>query len=51
VTGVDDPPDGGLRPVGVAGRLCWYALYPLHRLVYVRTLRGIAAAIDRRPTA
>jgi uncharacterized protein YbjT (DUF2867 family) len=29
---------------GLAGLLYWYALYPLHRLVFAGMLRGIAAA-------
>ena len=31
-------------PVGVAGRLYWYALWPLHQLVFRGMLRGIARA-------
>lgn len=31
-------------PVGLAGRLYWYALYPLHQLVFAGMLRGIARA-------
>jgi hypothetical protein len=31
-------------PVGLAGRAYWYALYPLHHLVFGGMLRGIAAA-------
>lgn len=33
-------------PHGLAGRLYWYALYPLHRLVFAGMLRGIAAAAE-----
>lgn len=36
-------------PVGLAGRLYWYALYPVHELVFRGMLRGIArAAADGR---
>ena len=31
-------------PFGLAGLLYWYALYPLHRLIFSGMLRGIAAA-------
>ena len=31
-------------PVGVPGRAYWYALYPLHELVFAGMLRGIAKA-------
>jgi uncharacterized protein YbjT (DUF2867 family) len=31
-------------PVGLAGRLYWYGLYPLHELVFAGMLRGIARA-------
>jgi hypothetical protein len=31
-------------PVGLGGRAYWYALYPLHHLVFGGMLRGIAAA-------
>jgi hypothetical protein len=34
-------------PVGLAGRAYWYALYPLHHLVFGGMLRGIAAAAAR----
>jgi len=30
------------EPRGVAGLLYWYALYPLHRLIFGGMLRGIA---------
>ena len=37
-------------PVGLHGRAYWYALYPLHQLVFGGMLRGIAsAAIQERP--
>ena len=37
-------------PVGLQGRAYWYALYPLHHLVFGGMLRGIAAAaIQERP--
>ncbi len=31
-------------PVGLAGLLYWYALYPIHRLIFAGMLRGIARA-------
>ena len=31
-------------PLGLTGLLYWYALYPLHRLIFAGMLRGIAAA-------
>ncbi len=31
-------------PVGLFGRLYWYAMYPLHELVFAGMLRGIVAA-------
>jgi uncharacterized protein YbjT (DUF2867 family) len=34
-------------PVGLFGRLYWYALYPLHELVFGGMLRGVAAAALR----
>jgi uncharacterized protein YbjT (DUF2867 family) len=34
-------------PVGLAGLLYWYALYPLHAFVFGGMLRGIAAAARR----
>jgi uncharacterized protein YbjT (DUF2867 family) len=33
-------------PVGVGGRLYWYALYPLHRLIFAGMLRGIVRASE-----
>jgi uncharacterized protein YbjT (DUF2867 family) len=37
-------------PVGLLGRAYWYALYPLHQLVFGGMLRGIArAALRERP--
>ena len=35
-------------PVGLLGRAYWYALYPLHQLVFGGMLRGIARAAERR---
>jgi len=32
------------EPRGVAGRAYWYALWPLHQLVFAGMLRGIARA-------
>jgi hypothetical protein len=46
-------PDGGgsvirqtaiFDPVGVAGRLYWYALWPIHGFVFRGMVRGIASA-------
>jgi uncharacterized protein YbjT (DUF2867 family) len=34
-------------PVGLAGLAYWYALYPLHQLVFGGMLRGIARAANR----
>ncbi|MFN2316246.1 MAG: SDR family oxidoreductase [Gemmatimonadales bacterium] len=34
-------------PVGLAGRLYWYSVYPLHGLVFSGMLRGIAQAAVR----
>jgi len=36
-------------PVGLFGRLYWYALYPLHQLVFGGMLRRIVAATLREP--
>ena len=38
-------------PVGLLGLAYWYALYPLHQLVFAGMLRGIAAATDLRGSA
>lgn len=48
-----EPVEGGSRirqtaifdPVGIFGKLYWYALYPVHQIVFARMLRGIAASI------
>ena len=37
-------------PVGLPGLAYWYALYPLHRLVFNRMLRGIANRVSARNT-
>jgi uncharacterized protein YbjT (DUF2867 family) len=37
-------------PVGLAGRAYWYALYPLHQLVFRDMLRGIARAAEAPAT-
>jgi hypothetical protein len=34
-------------PVGLAGLAYWYALYPLHQLVFAQMLRGIARAAEK----
>lgn len=38
-------------PVGLLGRAYWYALLPLHHLVFGGMLRGIARAATEEPTA
>jgi hypothetical protein len=38
-------------PVGLLGRAYWYALYPLHHLVFGGMLRGIAQAALREQTS
>jgi hypothetical protein len=35
-------------PVGLAGLAYWYALYPLHQLVFDGMLRRIAASVARQ---
>ena len=35
-------------PVGVSGRAYWYALYPVHQVVFAGMLRGIAKAAQAR---
>ena len=37
-------------PVGLAGLAYWYAVYPLHQLVFAGMLRRIAAAATRDPS-
>jgi len=37
------------EPLGLFGQLYWYALYPLHQLIFGAMLRGIAAAALREP--
>ncbi len=52
---VEDDGDGRSRirqtalfdPAGLAGLAYWYALWPIHSLVFGRMLRGIAAAVPR----
>jgi hypothetical protein len=34
-------------PLGLLGRIYWYAVYPLHRIVFDGMIRGIAVEIDR----
>ena len=37
-------------PVGLSGLACWYALWPLHQLVFRGMLQGIArAAVGKQP--
>ena len=38
-------------PVGLGGQLYWYALYPIHQLVFGGMLNAIAAAAMREPAA
>jgi hypothetical protein len=33
-------------PIGLAGLLYWYGVFPLHRLIFEGTLRGIARRVD-----
>lgn len=33
-------------PAGVLGMLYWYALYPIHKLIFTRMLRSIARAVE-----
>jgi hypothetical protein len=35
------------EPRGLAGLAYWYALYPLHSLIFAGMLRGIATAAER----
>ncbi len=39
------------RPRGLAGRLYWYALFPLHRLIFGRMARKIVSAAASRPAS
>jgi uncharacterized protein YbjT (DUF2867 family) len=51
---VEPLPNGGSRihqtaifdPLGLSGRLYWYALYPVHVLIFAGMLRGIAARAE-----
>ena len=49
----EDGPDSLIRqtsvfdPVGLLGLLYWYALYPLHSLVFAGMLRGIVKAVEQ----
>ena len=36
------------EPRGLTGRLYWWALYPLHRLIFAGMLRGIRQAAEKR---
>jgi hypothetical protein len=36
-------------PLGLLGRAYWYAVYPLHRIVFAGMLRGIAKAAASAP--
>ena len=54
-----EPTDAGARirqtaifdPLGLVGLVYWYALFPIHRLIFAGMLRGIAAAAVRSPVA
>jgi len=35
-------------PVGLGGLAYWYALYPVHRLIFTGMLRGIVHAAVRK---
>lgn len=37
-------------PRGIAGRVYWYGLYPIHLLVFAGMLRGIARAAESKHT-
>jgi hypothetical protein len=36
-------------PLGLLGRACWYAVHPLHKVVFDGMPREIAAAASLRP--
>jgi hypothetical protein len=38
-------------PLGLAGLLYWYGIYPLHQLVFAGMLRNLARAAERSPRA
>lgn len=42
---------GIFDPLGVAGLLYWYSLYPLHKWVFIGMLRGIVKAAQVHPVA
>lgn len=37
-------------PAGPLGLLYWYALYPIHSLVFAGMLKGIVSAVEKAPT-
>lgn len=37
-------------PRGIGGRVYWYGLYPIHRLIFAGMLRGIARAAESKRT-
>jgi hypothetical protein len=39
------------EPLGLAGIVYWYGVWPLHQLVFAGMLRGMAHAADARPAA
>jgi hypothetical protein len=34
-------------PLGLAGLVYWYGIYPIHRRIFAGMLRGIAARVGR----
>ena len=46
--GFHDPSDGHLRSRGLGGLAYWYALYPMHWLVFAGVLRGLMHAAEER---
>lgn len=39
------------HPAGIAGLLYWYVLFPVHKIMFIGMLRGIAAEAQRRRRA
>ncbi len=39
------------HPAGAAGLLYWYVLFPVHKIIFIGMLRGIAAEAQRRRRA
>jgi hypothetical protein len=38
-------------PIGLAGLLYWYALYPVHSLIFAGMLRGVVRSLDKQDVA